>query len=68
MNKNIGIAIGIGIVIGAIVFGGLISDDSENLTGNLITDTSIDDSEMPVSEGRTIIINLEDGVGISDLD
>jgi hypothetical protein len=67
MNKNITIVIGIGIiiVIGIMAFGfSSISDVSETDNGNFVADTNLDES---TSEGKTITINLKDGVGVEDL-
>ena len=67
MNKNITIVIvmGIIIVIGAMAFGfSSINDVSDTDNGNLVVDTNLDES---VPEGKTIIINLSDGVGVEDL-
>ena len=66
MNKNITIVIIIGIiiVIGAMALGfSSISDVSDTDNGNLVADTNLDES---VPEGKTIIINLKDGIGVED--
>lgn len=66
MNKNITIVIIIGIiiVIGAMAFGfSSISDVSDTDNGNLVADTNLDES---VPEGKTITINLNDGIGVDD--
>ena len=66
MNKNITIVIIIGIiiVIGAMAFGfSSISDVSDTDNGDLVVDTNLDES---VPEGKTITINLKDGVGVDD--
>ena len=66
MNKNITIVIIIGIiiVIGAMAFGfSSISDVSDTDNGDLVVDTNLDES---VPEGKTITINLSDGMGVDD--